>query len=136
MRGRMAFLRRVLYWEAAAWALIGAVVVIAPKFLLVTLLEQVPYPEYSAFRIMGIQAMGIALIAVLIGQRIDEHWWWSWAILFVAAASATVFVLTGLLGLPEGSPTWPWLLFSALALLSAIGLLVGLARAGTEQPIT
>jgi hypothetical protein len=136
MRARMAFLRRVLYWEAAAWTLIGAIAVVAPKFVLVTLLEQVPYPEYSAFRIMGIQAIGISLVAVLIAQRIDDHWWWSWAILFVAAASATVFALTGLLGLPEGSPTWPWWLFSVLALLTAIGLLVGLARAGAEQPIT
>ena len=95
-----------------------------------------PYPEYSAFRIMGIQAIGLSLVAVLIAQRIDDHWWWSWAVLFVAAASATVFALTGLLGLPEGSPAWPWWLFSVLALLSAVGLLVGLARAGTEQPIT
>jgi peptidoglycan/LPS O-acetylase OafA/YrhL len=132
----MALLRRVLYWEAAAWATLGLAVAIAPRFLLVTVLAQPPYPEYASLRIVGIQAVGISLIAVLIAQRIEDHWWWSWAIAIVAAASATVLALTALFGLPGGAPSWPWWALAAASLASAIGLLAGMAVAGTERPIT
>jgi hypothetical protein len=136
MRRIMAILRRVLYWEAAVWGLLGAGAAIAPGFLLETVLDQTPYPSYAPFRIVGIQAVGMAMIAVLIAQRIEDHWWWSWAIAIVAAGSATVFAATAILGVPAGSAAWPWWSLTALALSSAVGILAGMAVTGTERPIT
>jgi hypothetical protein len=136
MRRIMALLRRVLYWEAAFWALAGVVATIAPRFLLETLLDQSPYPSYTAFRLLGVQAVGLAMIAVLIGQRIEDHWWWSWALALVAAGSATVLAGTAIFGVPAGSASWPWWGLTAVALVSAVGLLAGVGVAGTERPIT
>jgi hypothetical protein len=136
MRRIMAILRRVLYWEAAFWALAGLAAAIAPRFLLETVLDQAPYPSYTAFRLLGVQAVGLALFAVLIGQRIEDHWWWSWAIAIVAAASATILAATAIFGVPAGSAAWPWWALTVLALASAIGLLGGVGLAGTERPIT
>src|SRR5919206_979138 len=136
MRRIMAMLRRVLYWEAALWGLVGAGAAIAPGFLVEVVLDQTPYPSYAAFRIAGIQAVGTALVAVLIAQRIEDHWWWSWAIAIVAAGTGTVFAATALLAVPAGSAAWPWWLFAVLALASAAVLLAGVAVAGTERPVT
>ena len=130
----MAILRRVLYWEAALWGLLGVIVAVVPRFVVVTVLDQVAYPEYSAFRIVGVQAIGIALLSVLIAQRVEDHWWWSWAIVIVAAASATIFALSALFAVPEGAAAWAWWALTLASLASAIGLLLGMAYAGGEPP--
>ena len=132
----MAMLRRVLYWEAAIWGLLGAAAAVAPGFLVETVLDQAAYPSYAFVRVAGVQAIGTALLAVLIGQHVDDHWWWSWAIALVAAASATVFAATAVFGVPAASAAWPWWALTALSAASAGGILAGVALAGTERPIT
>jgi hypothetical protein len=134
MRRIMAFLRRVLYWEAALWAFAGLAVAIAPRLVIVTLFDQVAYPEYSAFRLVGLQAFGLSLLSVLVAQRVQDHWWWSWAVVIVAAGATTIFALTALFAVPEASAAWAWWVFAGLGLLSAVGLLVGMAYAGSERP--
>jgi hypothetical protein len=136
MRRIMAMLRRVLYWEAAIWGLLGAAAALAPGFFLETVLNQAPYPSYALVRVVGAQAIGTALLAILIGQHVDDHWWWSWAIAFVAAASTTIFAVTAVVGVPAASAAWPWWALTVLAAASAAGILVGVAVAGAERPIT
>jgi hypothetical protein len=132
----MAILRRILYWEAAIWGLLGAAAAVAPRLLLEGILDQAPYPSYALVRVGGAQAIGTALLAVLIGQHVDDHWWWSWAIAFVAAASATIFAATAVFAVPAASAAWPWWTLTAMAVASAAGILAGVAVAGAEQTIT
>jgi hypothetical protein len=130
----MLFLRRSLLTFAAVWAGCGAVVALVPRWLLVDLFDQVPYPDYAYVRVSGAAAIGLALLAVLVSRSLDTVWWWSWAFAVTAALTATVTALNALFSVPTGAGHLFWWLFAVSNAGLATGVLVGLGRAGQEKP--
>lgn len=130
----MNTLRRVLYLEAGVWAVAGAALALAPRFVLVTVFDQPPYSEYAWLRLFGIQSVGLAMLMVLVAQRIEQLWWWSWAFALVTAGTAAVVVLNAAFGLVPGQSSVLWWLFALVALAFAFGLLYGLFASSKDQP--
>jgi hypothetical protein len=130
----MTFLRRALQAFAAVWAGCGAVVALAPRWALVTLFSQVPYPDYTYVRVCGVSAIGLAMLAVLVSRRLDDVWWWSWALAVTAVLVTVVTALHALLSVPEGSGSLLWWLFAGINAALGAALLMGMARAGQEKP--
>ncbi|MEX2274274.1 MAG: hypothetical protein WEA10_01725 [Actinomycetota bacterium] len=130
----MNALKRVLYWEATVLTAVGLVLVVAPGVVFVDLLDQPPAPDGGWMRIAGVEAIGLALVMVLVGQSVLDRWWWSWAFVVVFAGAATVAVLTAVVGLPEGASSSSWWLLSVVSAGLAAVLLWALARAGIERP--
>jgi hypothetical protein len=130
----MNALRRALYLEAAVWALAGLALSIAPRVVIVTVCDQ-PRTDPAWLRVVGIQAFGLALLMVLVAHRIEDLWWWSWAFALVTVGIAAVAVLNTAFGLAPGQSSLFWWLFSAVTVVSALGLLTGLYISSQEQPL-
>jgi hypothetical protein len=130
----MNTLRRVLYLEAGVWAVAGAALALAPRFVLVTLFDQPPYGEFAWLRLYGIQAVGLAMLMVLVAHRIEQLWWWSWAFALVTAGTGAVVVLNAAFGMSPRQSSVVWWLFALVALAFAFGLLYGLFVSSKEQP--
>src|SRR5688572_8148171 len=88
----MRLLKRVLYLQALVSVVLGIALAAIPRFLLVTVFDQLPYPEYSWVRLVGIQLLAAAMFAVLVAQRVDELWFWGWAF---AIPTALAFLVAG-----------------------------------------
>jgi hypothetical protein len=127
-------LRRVLYLTALIWGTAGILLIAVPRFLLVTLFGQPVYQDYAWVRIGGIDALALALLAVLVAHHLEQAWWWTWAFVLVAAGEAIVATLNALFGAPPEAGLWLWWLFAAGQWALAAGLVYGLARAGAERP--
>lgn len=130
----MTFLRRVLYLYALFGAVIGVALLTFPRFLLVDLLGQPAYTDYAWVRLVGTHSLGLTLLGVLVGHRVEDLWWWSWAFVAVAFGIAAVTTLHAAFGLPSGAAIWPWMVLAGLAWAIAFGLVWGIARAGLERP--
>jgi hypothetical protein len=130
----MKALRRVLYLQAAVWTLSGVALLVAPRFVLVTMFDQSQHQQFSWMRLLGIHALGLAMIMVLVAHRVEELWWWSWAFAFVTVVTAAVVLLNAAFGLGPGESSALWWVFSAVAVLFSLGLLFGLYGASREQP--
>ena len=130
----MNTLRRVLYLQAGVWALVGAALAVAPRFVLVSLFDQPAYAEYAWLRVYGIQAVGMAMLMVLVAHRIEQLWWWSWAFALVTAATAALVVLNAAFGLAPGQSGVLWWVFGVVALAFSFALLYGLFASSKEQP--
>lgn len=129
----MAFLRQVLRWQSILWAAFGLVLVIAPSALVEGLFDQGPVTEDAWLRALGVASIVLAAQMVLVARKLEELWWWSWSFVLLEAGTAAVFLLTALVGVPQGAATWPWWAL-AVANLAVGGLEVaGLAKAGTER---
>ena len=83
---------------------------------------------------MGVMGLVLAMLMVLVAQKIEDLWWWSWAFAILAVGTATVFALTALMGVPAGAPAWPWWALAVISATVGAGLLVGMAQAGEEKP--
>jgi hypothetical protein len=129
----MAILRRALLVFAGVWAVSGVAVAVVPRWLLVTWFDQVPYPDYTYVRVCGIAALGTAALALMVSRRLDEVWWWSWAFVLQAGATALATGLHALSTSAEG--VWFWWLFAASNAALTAWLVLGIARAGVEEPI-
>jgi hypothetical protein len=134
MRGTMKLLRRILYEHAAVWTACGLAIAIAPGWVLHTLFNQVPSPDDTYVRICGVMSIGASLMMVLVAQKIEEVWWWSWAFAITDAAIATITGFHATLGSPAGSGSLLWWIFAAVSALLAAGLMAGLTRAADEKP--
>jgi hypothetical protein len=132
----MTFLRRVLNADAAMWTIFGLVVGIAPGWLLETVAGQPPLIDDAWIRALGVIAVVLALLMVLVAQRLDDVWWWAWAFVVLEAGTATVFFLHASFGLPDGAAAWSWWVLACVN--GAMGglLLVGLALAAQEKPFS
>jgi hypothetical protein len=134
MRLGMNLLRRVLYYQAAVWAASGIAIAIAPRWVLETLFGQVSSPDDAFVRISGAMAVGLALMMVLVAQKVEELWWWSWAFALTDAGVVTIAALHAVFGLPEGSGSLMWWLFAGVNAAFAAALLAGMAFAAQEKP--
>lgn len=132
----MTFLRRVLNADAAMWAIFGLVVGIAPGWLLETVAGQPPLVDDAWIRALGVIAVVLALLMVLVAQRLEDVWWWAWAFVVLEAGLGTVFFLHALLGLPDGVAAWSWWALACVNGAMGALLLVGLALAAQEKPFS
>ena len=130
----MNTLRRVLYLEAGLWAVAGAALALAPRFVLVTLFDQPPQGEFAWLRLYGIQTLGLAMLMVLVAHRIEQLWWWSWAFALVTSAIAALVVLNAAFGLAPRQSSLLWWLFGFVAMAFSFALLYGLFASSKEQP--
>jgi hypothetical protein len=131
----MTLLRRVLYLQAAVWAIAGVSLAVLPHFVLVTLFNQIYYPDYAWVRIVGLQTFALAMLMVLVAQRAVDVWWWSWAFLFPTGLIAVVAALNVTLSLPNQSAPELWWLIAAVHAALLVGLFWGIARTARERPL-
>ena len=130
----MLTLKRGLQVQAAALALAGAALVIAPEWLLHGLFGQPPLHESAWQRILGVQAICLAALAVLLSRRLRELWWWAWAFELLAAATAVVAVLNAGFGTGPNEPVGLWWLLAGVSGALALWILWGLARTAQQNP--
>lgn len=130
----MKLLRRLLTLQAVLWSLGGLATIAAPAWVLEGLLGQPPLSQYAWVRAGGVMAVVLALLMVLIAQKIEDLWWWSWAFAVLDVGIATVFAVTALVGVPDAAPVWPWWLVAAVNGALGAGLLLGMGEAGQEKP--
>lgn len=125
-------LRRVLYLDAALWALAGVLLALVPRWVLVDLAGLDPYPEYVWVRAVGILAFSVALLMVLAAQNAEQAWFWTWAFIFAELNLGLLFTVKALFAANGNAGAW-WI--AALAcILPGLALLWGVARAYAEAP--
>jgi hypothetical protein len=118
-------LRRGLYLQAALWTIGGLALLFVPRFVLITLFNQ-PEVDLAWPRLVGVNAFGLALVVVLVAQRAEELWWWSWGFALVAVGTAGVALLHAAFGLRDGQSSALWwglgVAGAAMSLLLLFGL--------------
>ena len=130
----MKLLRNALYLTAAAWAGGGIAVAIFPATILVRWFDQPPYPDYAYVRSTGILCAGIALLMVLVAQRLEDVWWWSWAFAITAAGLATLSAVNAVWGLPPHAGAVIWWMFASGNFVFTALILLGMESASHENP--
>jgi hypothetical protein len=128
-------LRRALYVQAAVWAGIGLGLLIAPAFLLVTVFDQPASTSEAWVRLFALSLLGLAMLMVLVGHRVEDVWWWAWAFAFVTVGMAVVLLLHAAFGLAPGESGGLWWLAAAITGALALALLYGLFASSREQPL-
>ena len=131
----MSFLRRALHAQAAVWAAAGAAFLIAPGWIVEGVLGQPPVGESAWLRMLGAQAIGLAMLMVLVARRLRDLWWWGWAFALVAVALAVIAVLNAAFGLGPGESALLWWLMGLVSLVLAAAILWGLALTAQENPL-
>jgi hypothetical protein len=129
----MKLLRTVLYLDAAVWALTGTLLIVLPARLLEDVFGQAPMAEYAWVRMAAIEGVGIAMLMVMVANRIENLWWFSWAFVLTEAALTVLAVLHALFGLPPGSGALLWWLFAGVSAAFAAALVLGLGKTGLER---
>lgn len=132
----MAILRRVLYIDALGSFLVSVSLSFAPGFMVTTVFGQPEYPDYAVVRLFAVCLFVLSLFMVLVAQRIEEVWWWSWAFVILEFGGAVVSTAHLAFGLPQGAAAWPWWLLAGASWALCFGFLWGLARTGNERPVT
>jgi len=130
----MTLLRRTLKAQAALWLLWSIAIGLAPRLVLEDLFSQPILAEYAWVRASAVMGAVLALLMVLVAQRIEELWWWSWAFAVLEVGTATVFAVNALFGVPEGAAVWPWWGLAAINAAFGALLLAGMGLAGQEKP--
>lgn len=128
----MTLLRRVLYLDAFLNVALAAGLIALPRFLLVDLFDQPVYPDYTFVRVFGLAALALALLEVLVGHRVEELWWWCWVFVVFEAGRAAILTLHVLFGLPDAAGAFMWWLGAGTRWAVAVGLVLGIGRAGSE----
>jgi hypothetical protein len=129
----MTILRRALHVFAAVYSGCGLLLIVMPRWLLVTAFEQPIYPDYTYVRIVGAMSIGLAMFAVMVARR-DDAWWWAWGFAVVTALCGSIAAFHALLDAPPNGATL-WWLFAVVSVVLTAWLVVGLTRASQEHPI-
>ncbi len=129
----MKLLRATLRWQAAFWAVSGLLLLLAPGWLVEVVLDQPPLSRTAWLRLGGVLAIALSAQMVLVGHRVEELWWWAWTFVLLEVGTALVFLLTALLGLPSGVPSWPWWTLGLVNAGFAAVEIAALAKAGTQR---
>jgi hypothetical protein len=130
----VTLLRRLLKVQAGLWAAWGLLSLAVPGWLVGTMMGQPSLNDAVWIRTLGVMSIVLALIMVLVAQRIEDLWWWSWAFAVLEIGTATVFILEALVGVPAGAAAWPWWVLGIVNASFGAGLLVGMGMAGQEKP--
>jgi len=131
----MSVLRRALHAQAAVWAAAGVLLLIAPGWLVESVLGQPPLGESAWLRMLGAQAIGLAMLIVLVARRLQDLWWWAWAFALVSVALAVISVLNAAFGIGPGESAALWWSMGAACLILAAAILWGLAIAAQENAV-
>ena len=129
----IAFLQRVLKVQAIVTAALGLALIFIPGIIL-TGLSQPGVDEGAWLRAYGIALVSIAMVMWLVGQRVTETWWWSWAFAVFEVATTVLFWLNAMIGLRPDASAWPWWVAGAVSAVFGALDLWGMARAGQERP--
>ncbi len=129
----MNLLRRVLYLEAAGLLVWAVAAGLFPAWVTETLGDQVPLVEYAWVRMSAVQALGFAMMYVLVAVQIETRWWFSWGFVITAAGIAVLGAGAAIAGLMDGRSPRLWWFLSAAAAAYAVGLVVGMAKTGLER---
>ncbi|HET9673062.1 MAG TPA: hypothetical protein VFQ40_09480 [Actinomycetota bacterium] len=130
----MTLLRRALSAGAFVSVSLAAALLLVPGWLVGTVLGQVDRPGDVWLRLLGAALFSLGLVHVLIVRKLDDLWWWTWAIVVFDVLAAAIMAAHAAVGLPAGSAAWPWWLFAGVSGAFTAALLAGLARAGQEKP--
>jgi hypothetical protein len=71
---------------------------------------------------------------VLVAQRIEDIWWFSWTFVVLEAGTIAVSLANALGARPSGSGALLWWLVTVVGVAFVALLMTGLARTGTETP--
>jgi hypothetical protein len=127
-------LRTFLYAGAAIWTASGLALAVVPRFLLHEAFHNPRIRDYALVRILGVVSIGMAMLMVLVAQRLEDVWWWAWAFIITSAGVTTVAFLHAIFGDRSGrAQLMLWLTGAANAILAA-GLLTGMGRTAQEKP--
>jgi hypothetical protein len=119
---------------AAVWATCGVLLVAVPRWVLVDLFDQTPYPDYAYVRVAGVVSFSAALLMVITAQKLEEMWVFTWAFVFAAVGTFVVAFANAAWGHPAGSGAGLWWIFAGGSLAFSVGLIAGLAKTGTQRP--
>jgi hypothetical protein len=127
-------LRTFLYAGAVAWAVSGLALALVPHYVIHDLFLNRSIRDWALVRTLGVVSIGLAMLMVLVAQRLEDVWWWAWAFIITTAGVATVNGLHAALGDRSGrAQLMLWLIAAVNAVLCA-GLLVGMGRTAQEKP--
>jgi hypothetical protein len=127
-------LRSVLYTQAGLWVFSGLSLAIVPRFVVDGVFDNQAIDDCGLIQILGVVAVGMAMLMVLVAQRLDDVWWWSWAFIITTAAVATVAGFHAVFGPLTGRAQLMFWLIAGTNAIIAAGLLVGIGRAAQEKP--
>jgi len=130
----MSLLRGALGLGAVLLLALSAPLVVIPRTIVETVMGQGATGDDIWIRLFGMGAVTLALFHVLILRKLDDLWWWCWALVIFDGMTAVIVITHAAVGLPEGSAAWPWWVFGATSALFAGLYLVGLAKTGQEKP--
>jgi hypothetical protein len=130
----VSLLRRALSVGALLLAATSLALLIAPGWVVERVLDQAAAPGDVWLRLLGAAELSLALVHVLILRKLEDLWWWTWALIAFDGLGALIAILHAVAGLPEGSAAWPWWLAGVVSALFTAAYLAGLARAGQEKP--
>jgi hypothetical protein len=130
----MTVLRRALGLGAVVLLLLAVPLVLVPRTVEESLLGRAPIGDDVWIRLTGVACFTLALFHVLIVRKLDDVWWWTWALVVFDGSVAVIALMHAAVGLPDGSAAWPWWLFGVTAAVFTVLYLIGLARAGAEKP--
>jgi len=130
----MSLLRGALGVGAFLLLALSAPLVVIPRTIVETVMGQGTTGDDVWIRLFGAAAVALALFHVLILRKLDDLWWWCWALVIFDGMTAVIVITHAAVGLPDGSAAWPWWVFGATSALFAGVYLVGLAKTGQEKP--
>ena len=133
-RSPLDLLRRTLRVGALVLVLAAIALLVAPSAIVEGVMGQPPVDEVWV-RLFGTAGIALAMVHVLILRKLDDLWWWCWAFVLFDGLSAVIVILHAALGVPDGSPTWPFWVYGVGSALFAALYLGGIARAGQEAPL-
>jgi hypothetical protein len=130
----MTLLRGALGVGAVLLLALSAPLVAIPRTIVETVMGQGATGDDVWIRLFGTGAVALALFHVLILRKLDDLWWWCWALVIFDGMTAVIVIAHAAVGLPEGSAAWPWWVIGATSAFFAGLYLVGLAKTGQEKP--
>ncbi len=86
-------------------------------------------------RLLGVETFIAAMFMVLVAQKVESVWWWSWAFVLADIAIAAVVIVHVLFGLQPGAAALRWWIVAATCLGFGAALLWGLFKGAQDQPI-
>ncbi len=133
----MKLLRRLLKVQAAPVGSSGAWRSASlPPWVLEDLLGQPALADYVWVRAAAVMGVVLALLMVLVAQRIDDLWWWSWAFAVAGGRHRDRLRVNARVRPARrrrGVAFW-WTLAVVNGAFGA-GLLIGMGLGGQEKPI-
>ena len=130
----MKVLRTFLYAGAVAWAASGLALALIPHYLIHDLFQNPWIRDWALIRTLGVVSIGLAMVMVLVAQRLEDVWWWAWAFIITTAGVATVNGVHAAFGDRSGRAQLMFWLIAAVNGVLCAGLLVGMGKTAQEKP--